>query len=396
MKPNLDTKQNMEILVLAPTGQDATLLTSALGREGLDCRAFASAEALCAYARQGAGALLMAEEALSPAAIAQVNEILRTQEPWSDLPLIVMTSSGESTLSSLRIFRAFSPAGNISLLERPFRQITLVSALQVALRARRRQYQVQELLESQVRATNIRDEFISVASHELKTPLTALKLQSQVTKRYAQNDPNSLTKERVTKLIDMTCSQVDRLSRLVEDMLDVSRISSGKLALRKEDFDLATLVEEVVDRFQPQLEAVHCQVNIIRESDVSGEWDRYRIEQVISNLLTNAMRYAQGKPIHIRVSQTGETACLEIRDEGSGIAAQDQERIFQRFERAVVSHNISGLGLGLFICRQIVESHGGKIQLQSTLGEGSSFQVLLPIGSAQAPEVAPSLSASVG
>lgn len=378
--PNND----LEILVLAPTGQDASLIATALSREQIPCRICASVTEACALPGNLAGALLIAEEALSPTAISLLNDFLSAQPPWSDLPLIVMTSSGETTLASLRILRAFSPAGNVSLLERPFRSLTLVSVLQVAVRARRRQYQMRDLLDAQVKATNIRDEFISIASHELKTPLTSLKLQSQITKMHSRDGANPLSQESVSKFVNLTNTQVDRLTRLVEDMLDVSRIGSQKFLLEKSSFDLQLLAEEILDRLSSQLEAVGCVVEMKKAGPVIGAWDRYRIEQIFYNLLTNAMRYAPGKPIEMEVFQENSQAVIKVTDHGTGIAKENHEKIFLRFERAVASRNISGLGLGLYICRQIAEAHQGTISVISEKGEGASFEVKLPLPSAAA------------
>jgi signal transduction histidine kinase len=371
---------NEDVLVLAPTGRDASLILSALARDGLRCEAVSDVPALCSRAREGAGVLLIAAEALSPYTIECLNSLLARQEPWSDLPVIVMTSSGQATLGIHQLMRTLSPAGNLSLLERPFRSVTLLSLILVALRARRRQYQVKELLEAHSQATRIRDEFISIASHELKTPITAIKLQTQLAKRVAASGPGALSAARIAKLIDTTDSQVDRLVRLVDDMLDVSRISSGKLQVHKTMFDLSTLAMEVVDRLRPQLTEAGCEVEVHQSGAVFGYWDKYRIEQVLTNLLTNAFRYAPGKPVRIKVytAVSGE-AILEVKDEGQGIPAENQERIFERFERAVPATNLSGLGLGLYICRQIVESHRGSIKVVSGAGEGSTFIVRLPV-----------------
>jgi signal transduction histidine kinase len=161
-------------------------------------------------------------------------------------------------------------------------------------------------------------------------------------------------------------------------MLDISRIGTGKLSMNRATVDLAELAREVVERMQPQLSAASCRLEIETDVGITGRWDRYRIEQVICNLLTNAIRYAPGKPIHVTVAAAGPLAVLRVRDEGQGIEPGSHERIFQRFERAVASSSISGLGLGLYICREIMTAHEGRIRVESALGQGATFIVELP------------------
>jgi signal transduction histidine kinase len=371
-----------EILILAPTGQDAPLIAEALAREGIESVIFQDVSSLCRHlGGNEAGALLLAEEALNGPAMTLLTGTLARQQAWSDIPVVVMTGTGDAGLASHRVLKAFEPAGNVTLLERPCRSITLISVLQVALRARMKQYEVKELLEFQERATRLRDEFISIASHELKTPLTALKLQTQLNKRmHERKNAEAFTPDRVVKLMNVTDHQVDRLARLVEDMLDVSRISSGKLTIQKMTFDLADLAREVIERFQPQFQAVSCLVDFRADDNVVGSWDRYRIEQVLNNLFTNAIRYSPGKPLHVSIERAGSSARIVVRDEGAGIAKENLGRIFERFERAVNAANISGLGLGLYICREILETHGGSIQAESEPGNGATFTVTLPLG----------------
>ncbi len=218
------------------------------------------------------------------------------------------------------------------------------------------------------RAVHARDEFLGIASHELKTPLTSLRLQTQMAQRGIQPlHPDKLIK------------QMDRLLRLIEDMLDISRIDAGKLQLERGDVDLAALASDVVDRFQPQLAAAGCAVVRDLVAGVCGQWDAYRLDQVITNLITNAMKYAPGRPIEVKVARRGELATLTVRDHGRGIGGGDRERIFRRFERATSARNVSGLGLGLFISRQIVEAHGGRIALDDADGGGAAVLVELPL-----------------
>jgi signal transduction histidine kinase len=195
----------------------------------------------------------------------------------------------------------------------------------------------------------------------------------------AKGDPAVYAPERMRKLVNLTSRQVERLSRLVEDMLDISRINVGKLSLTPEIFDLTQLAQETVDRLTPQLTSAGCTVALHIAEAITGSWDRYRIEQVLSNLLVNALQHCPGKPVQVSLSRNANYATLVVRDEGEGIAPENQERIFARFERAVRPKAIRGLGLGLYICRQICEAHGGSIRVESTPGMGSSFVVTLPL-----------------
>jgi signal transduction histidine kinase len=162
-------------------------------------------------------------------------------------------------------------------------------------------------------------------------------------------------------------------------MLDISRIDAGKLQLERGEVDLAAIASDVVDRFEPQLAAAGCTVMRQLAPGVRGQWDAYRLDQVITNLITNAVKYAPGKPIEVKVARRDDLATLTVRDHGRGIGGSDRERVFRRFERATSSRNVSGLGLGLFISRQIVEAHGGRIALDDVDGGGAAFVVELPL-----------------
>ncbi|RYZ63237.1 MAG: HAMP domain-containing histidine kinase, partial [Proteobacteria bacterium] len=238
---------------------------------------------------------------------------------------------------------------------------------------------VDRALGRQLAVIRARDEFLSVASHELKTPLTALKLQLQMRLRsLSQGKSEPFALEKLTPLFENDARQINRITRLIDDMLDISRISSGRLTITPEIFDLNELVKEVVDRNRVHLQAYGSDIQFQGGGEVTGYWDRFRIEQVVTNLLTNAVKYGNHLPVIIRVFKTtDERAELVVRDQGIGIAPADQNRIFNRFERAVSPNEVSGLGLGLYISKQIVEDHGGEILVQSEVGRGSEFRVRL-------------------
>jgi len=233
-----------------------------------------------------------------------------------------------------------------------------------------------------VRAIRARDEFLSIASHELRTPLTSLRMQVQLRERaLAKGNLSAFAPETLARTLASDVRQVDRLTRLVEDILDVSRISTGRFTLAiSEPVDLVALLRDVLERSAAALATAGCPVTIEAPGPAPppGRWDRGRIEQVVLNLLTNAWKYGGGKPIHCQVRAQGDRAVLTIRDEGIGISASDQRRIFDLFERAVSKDEVSGLGLGLYIARRIVEAHGGTIRVESEPGKGAAFTVELP------------------
>lgn len=228
-------------------------------------------------------------------------------------------------------------------------------------------------------ALSARDHFLSIASHELKTPLTSLKLQSQIMMRNIVHN-NQITYDKLLATSNQTNELVDRLSHLIDEMLDVSRIDFGKLRYSKGRYELGNIVREVVSRMSVMFEQAHLEIPKLQfKEELWGNWDRFRLEQVIGNLLTNAIRYGKGKNIEIYLERSESDAILCVKDYGLGISPEDQQRIFDRFERAINASEVSGLGLGLFISREIVEAHGGKMWVESELNKGSRFFVRLPL-----------------
>ncbi|WP_437945074.1 AAA family ATPase [Sorangium sp. So ce296] len=232
-----------------------------------------------------------------------------------------------------------------------------------------------------------RDEFLVVASHELKTPLTSLQLQTQrVELLLRRHQRAELTPERIEGALRVFHRQLARLGHLVNELLDVTTLNAGRLTLARAPVGLAELIRDVIERLSQQLADAGCRTELDLDEPVIGRWDPSRVEQVVLNLLSNAMKYGSGGPIHVSMRQREGRAMLAVRDHGIGIAEADQARIFERFERAVSVCNFGGLGLGLYIARCIVSAHGGSIRVESQPGAGATFIVELPLSPTEADE----------
>ncbi len=301
-------------------------------------------------------------------------ELLRALEVRSAMivPLRVRERTlGTMTMVSSRMGRAYDEE-DLTLAEELGRRAGI--AIENALLYREAQ-----------RAVQLRDEFLSIAGHELKTPLTALDLQLQSLASAFNKGAVLHDTKRWVERLQKTIAQSKRLAHLIHELLDVSRITSGHLVLDRESVDLATLAQEVVERHASEIARAGSTTSFESKGNSSGHWDRSRIDQVMSNLLGNAIKYGSGKPIHIRVTGDEQRVVLSIEDHGIGVPVEHQDRIFQRFERAVSERNYGGFGLGLWIVREIVHAHGGTVGFESAPGSGSTFTVELPVSSSPAP-----------
>jgi PAS domain S-box-containing protein len=224
-------------------------------------------------------------------------------------------------------------------------------------------------------ALRVRDEFLSIASHELKTPLTSVQMEM-----FALKDRLQALDERAERKFERLSRNVDRLSALVDALLDVSRIATGRLALNPEPLELGEVVTGMVENMRLPAERAGCNVSVAVEESLAGCWDRLRIEQVLVNLLSNAFKYAAGSPVAVRLTREGDdTAVITVRDRGPGIPEEDLPRVFDRFARAAPLQNYGGLGLGLYVSRQIATAHGGTITARNRSGGGTEFVVHLPL-----------------
>jgi signal transduction histidine kinase len=371
------------ILLLAPTGSDAQNAQAMLRAGGFEAEVCRNLEEVCERAREGGGAILLAEEALRRTNLKCLVEIIKEQPSWSDFPIIVVTTGGDTTHASVRAYDAFGPAANLTLVERPFRAITLISTVRTALRSRRRQYEVRDLLdqlEQKVQERTQRLEqmvaeleaFSYSVSHDLRAPLRAMRGYSQVLMDDYAGGFDEAGKDFVKRI--MLASE--RLDRLVQDILRYSRCAREKIECGR--VDLEHLIMDVVGEY-PAFHAPNAEV--ILAKPLLPVWGHEAsLTQVISNLLGNAVKFVRPErvpKIKIWTEPAGKFVKVFFSDNGIGIEEENYGKIFRMFERLAGS-NYDGTGIGLAIVAKAVERMGGKISVESVVGRGSTFCVELP------------------
>jgi signal transduction histidine kinase len=364
------------ILLVDDRPDSLAALETALATLGYDHATARSAE-------EALREILRRDLALIVLAGARAPEIVRRvrQHPRSRLtPILVVAGARDAALA-----KCGDGVAPIDVLPRPIDQRLLrakasvlvdlygktkrIKTLERSLRQREREAR---------KAIIVRDEFLSVASHELRTPLTSLKLEvANLLRLVRRGDAGA--DDRLVPRVERIDAQTERLHRLIDELLDASRITAGHLELEIEEVDLGAVVTEVVRRHEHETARAGSVVDLrVPAAGATGSWDADRLDQVASNLIANAIKYGDGKPIEIVVAVTDERASLAVTDHGVGIAPDDQERIFDRFERAVSSRNYGGVGLGLWSVRQIVEALDGTVSVESRPGLGATFTVELP------------------
>jgi signal transduction histidine kinase/CheY-like chemotaxis protein len=376
-----DTQPNPEerVLVLAPTGRDAMLACDLLTRAGLESLACADEAELCRGIEEGAAVAVLAEEALHPWTVHALLGALGRQGPWSDLPLIVFTR-GQS--SSESVLEALGPLGNATLLERPVRVSTLISAVKAGMRARRRQYEVRDLLQRQAEADRRKDEFLAMLGHELRNPLAAIRNAIWILDEAGSTEYQDVRQRQVIE------RQTHHLVRMVDDLLDVSRVTLGKIGLHVQTVDLQNVVERCLSELgMRRLAETHELSVTVKTEPTFVQGDPVRLEQVVCNLLHNAIKYTpRGGSIVVKLGPEDGQAVVRVCDTGLGISKEMLTRIFEPFTQVESARKRSegGLGLGLPLVRSLVELHGGTVEAHSEgRDHGSEFVVRLPrLGSA--------------
>lgn len=385
----------VKLLIVDDLPENLLALEALLREDGLEIHAAGSGEAALSLLLEHEFALALLDVQMPEMSGFELAELIRGSSRTAHLPIVFVSAADHEPSYTFRGYEN----GAVDFLFKPLDALAVKSKVRVFTelyrkgRELRRQLvevesaharQEQLLAELQQtqgqlqRALRMRDEFMSMVSHELRTPLGVMTLDQSVRRdRLDRGDLGYFSAERLQAMVARDARQLRSMTRLIDDMLDVSRIQHGKLSIRPSRTDLSDLVQHLVADYAVHFGQVPLHSRI--EPGVVGHWDDSRISQVLVNLLSNALRYGEGRPVLVEVGTTADgLARLAVTDQGRGISADDQARIFEQFERGAAAGNSPGLGLGLFISRHFVRAHGGDIRLCSEPGRGSCFEVLLP------------------
>jgi signal transduction histidine kinase/ActR/RegA family two-component response regulator len=381
------------VLIVAPTANDSEAACDVLEKAGFYCFAFATLTDLCRALHDDVGFILVAEEALQIEEVPLFANWLENQPPWSDLPVIVLTHGRTVERMNRWTTGQLGSRANVTLLERPFHIATLISVLEGSMRARRRQFETRDLLEQRQRLLNVekrareeaekvnqaKDEFLATLSHELRTPLTIMLGWSKIVNNHV------LDEKTITRAMQAIERSAKSQAQLIDDLLDVSRIITGKFQIEKKSMDLVQLVYAAVDMIRPSADAKGIALELhVSNAELPMYADFFRLQQVLWNILSNAVKFtASGGSIHVGLQQTNSNATVIVTDSGKGIRPEFLPHIFERFRQGDSSYtrNQGGLGLGLAIVDHIVALHHGKVSAESDgEGKGSTFRIVLPVG----------------
>lgn len=364
-------------LILAPYGRDAELLCTQLQRAGIVCLPCADMQSLCNAMSDGAGVLVFTEEALTNDATQRLATALDAQPAWSEVPILVLTGLPDLEARP-RTFHALGSRTNLTLVDRPVRIQSLISTVQSALDARRRQYQVRDLMAKLEDRVQERDRFLAILGHELRNPLGAILLASQMT------DENGRLDDEHAQLIER---QARNLTRIVNDLLDLSRVVSGKIVIQPQRIDLRAVAQQATETLAEFARSHGVLVTLDAPHEpLPADADPVRADQIFSNVLTNAIKYTpEGGHVQMSLSREGDHAVLCVRDDGVGIAPDRLGKVFELFAQAenAIGRSQGGMGIGLALVKNLVELHGGTITVQSDgVGKGCQFTIRLPIAEA--------------
>ena len=367
------------LLLLPPTARDGQLSREILRESGLEAYVCASFDELCREIEHGAGAVLVTDATLSHGSPERLAEVLKCQPPWSDIPVILLSPRGADSPTAVWAMNAL---GNVTILEQPVRVMTLVSTLRTAVKARMRQYELRDRLEALRQTDRQKDEFLATLSHELRNPLAPIRNALHIL-RLAGAD-----QETRARLMDTMERQVGNVIRLVDDLLELSRVNQGRIELRKQRLKLATVMRGALEVSAPLVEAAGHELIISEPAEkILINADPVRMNQIVANLLNNAAKYTErGGRVWLTSRLEGSDAVISVRDTGIGIPPEMLTKIFDLFVQVDPGDLVSrqGLGIGLTLVKRLVEMHGGTVEARSEgLGTGSEFIVRLPAFSDQ-------------
>lgn len=373
-KPPVSGHRSGRILIVAPIGRDAELMCAQLKAAGLSCASCADVHQLCNDLADGAGAIILTEEALTHDGAAELMRALSSQPPWSEIPLIILTAA-ISFEPKVHTFDGLVRRTNVTLIDRPVRIKSLISAAHTALRARQRQYDIRDLMQKLEERIHERDRFLAVLGHELRNPLGAILLASQMT------DPDGLIDPEKAQLIER---QSRHLTRLVNDLLDLSRVAAGKIVLKRQRVNLVEIVTQSVRMVVPMAQRQGVDLALrTPENRLIVDADPVRVDQIVTNILTNAIKYTpEGGHVILDLSDDDGHARIRVTDDGVGVAPERIGGIFELFAQAenAIGRAQGGMGIGLALVRNLTELHDGSVAARSDgVGKGSEFVVRLPL-----------------
>jgi signal transduction histidine kinase len=374
-------------VVLATMPRDSELTVAVLGRAGVPATICRSIGEFSAWVEDGPALALLAEEALTLAGIDSLAAVLRRQPPWSDLPFIILTGGGGSTAASLNRVRLLERLGNITLLERPVRTVTLITAVRSALRARKRQYEVRDYLaererageqltktaEQLARSNADLQQFAYITSHDLREPLRTIASFGQLLETRYGDKLDSDARE----FISYITAGAARMDKMIHDLLAYSRVAHQE-GITERNVELATVIGWATQNLNRAIE--ESQAEIITEELPAVRGDEVELVQLFQNLISNAIKYRRPDArlrLRIGARREGPQWLVSVADNGLGFEARYSERIFELFKR-LHGKNVPGTGIGLTICKKIVERHGGRIWAESQAGRGATFYFTLP------------------
>lgn len=374
----LDTNAEGRALLFTPTGRDATLIAKMLEGSGIRSHTCGSTADAVREMSAGCAVVLIAEEALNTESVKDLSRALDSQPTWSDLPLIVLTNGGEPTPLTEYKLTTLRPLGNVSLVERPVRPATLVSIVQSAIRARDRQYQFREQAGALRRSNEDLQRFAHAVSHDLQEPLRMITSYSQLLARRNKDKLDDDSRLFLRYIVN----GVSRMHTLIRDLLDFSR-HTGSAYPPAAPADCNTALGLALQYLQFKITETSASVTFDRLPVVLAQGAR--LVQVFQNLIGNALKYCETTPqIAISAKKDGRLWIISIKDNGIGIPAEHQERIFGIFQRLHRQEDYPGSGIGLASCKRIIEQYGGRIWVESALGSGSTFHFMLPAAEAEA------------